>query len=239
MSEDASRRNEARSIRSATFRAVGATHALPVWMAQTDVGIAPHSFPRHGRASEPAREIAPPEPDEGSTSGEHPVVSAPPPRIASIVPPPPPPAEPTPDPVLVEAARAFLSARDRALAEAQDELIAMALEIARAVLDIEIDARPELHRRLVTAALEVLGPGTTPRVRVAPEAFDSMVAGLGGRTFEVDGRRLELEIDASLSGNGVVLEAGEARVDGSIEARLSQARVAMARARHGAASEAA
>lgn len=234
----------------ATFRSVGPAQGAPAWMASESVAVTAHVFARHvdpeaaaaaaavvasapvPEAAAPVREVAP---------EEEAVVVPRQSRPPSLVPPlPPRPASmPPASAALSDAARALLTARDEIVTDVQDELLALAIEIARAVIDTELDARPELHRRLVGAALDVLGPGVAPRVRVAPETFDAMIAGLGGRSFEVGGRRLELEIDPTLTGAGVVLEAGEARVDGTLEARLASVRAALARARHGATSEAA
>lgn len=186
------------------------------------------AMPAAPRVSEPAP-IAPPSiapvPASMPPVASVPSVPAPAPSV------PPRSIPPTPSFALLGAIEGLEAARDEVMAAAGDEIVAIAIEVARALLDGELEARPELHRHLVRTALEVLGPGAAPRVRVSQEAFDSMITGLGGRSFEEAGTRLELEIDPSLSGAGVVLEAGAASVDGRLETRLAAVRTMLTRAR--------
>lgn len=244
------------SVRPATFRAVSTPKAAPPpWMVREDELVTKAAFPRVGAsavtASSATPSEAPPESGEHLTpaalaepepmpapvaepppaptpmpSAAH-LASVPPPRLASI---PPPSAPAGPPPSLTEALQALVSARDEAIARTTDEMIALAVDLARVLVDAELESRPELHHTLVRAALDVLGEGASPRIRVAPDAFDAMVASLGGRTFEWHGRRLELEVDHSLTGPGAVLELGDGRVDAMLDSRLASVRAALVRA---------
>jgi len=230
--------SERRTATPATFRTVGAHQTAPSWMLDVPTTTASYAFPRHG-VSAPAPVVV-----ETPVVEAAPVVASlppPPPSIQSIAPPAPsiPAPPPGPDPRLVEALGSLASAREDVVARTREELVSLATEIARAILEVELTSRPELHRGLLAAALDVLGPGTAPRIRVAPDAFDAMVAGLGGRSCEVGGRRVEIEIDPTLEGNGVVLDAGDARVDASVDARLASVRAALLAARRTANREAA
>ncbi len=247
------------SVRPVAFRAVTAPKAaLPTWMVREDELVTKAAFPRAGAPSLASRDELEPEAARSSEappeSGEHlapaalaepetaPVQAAPAPelpatpapRLASI--PPPrrasiPPAPPAgPPPALTDALQALASAREEALARTTDEMLSLAVDLARVLVDAELESRPELHHTLVRAALDVLGEGTSPRIRVAPDAFDAMVASLGGRTFEWHGRRLELEVDHSLTGPGAVLELGDGRVDAMLDSRLASVRAALVRA---------
>jgi hypothetical protein len=180
------------------------------------------------QAVEPATSLPPPAAPSVPPSMSSP--SAPPSSLAGKSIP------PAPSFALLAAIEGLEAAREELLSSAGDEIVAIAIEVARTLLDAELESRPELHRQLVRTALEVLGPGAAPRVRVSQEAFDSMIAGLGGRSFEEAATRLELEIDPTLSGAGVVLEAGAASVDGRLDTRLSAVRTALTRARREARS---
>jgi hypothetical protein len=133
------------------------------------------------------------------------------------------------------ATEALGVARAEIIAHAEGELVELAVEIARAILGSELEARPELHRSLVRAALEVLGTEATPRVRLSPEAFDAILTSTGSRAIDAQGQRIELEPDPTLRGAGAVLEAGSASVDGMLDTRLERVRAALLAARRGGA----
>jgi flagellar assembly protein FliH len=142
--------------------------------------------------------------------------------------------------VLTEAASALAVARSELLAHAEGELIDLAVEIARSILGVELETRPELHRSLVRAGLDVLGAEATPRVRVSPESFDAILTTTGSRAVESHGQRVELESDPSIRGAGALLDAGSASVDARLETRLERVRDALQAARRsGAIGEAA
>ncbi len=231
------RMSERRTATPAIFRTIGAHQTAPPWMLDVPAPAASYAFPRHGVSAPAPVAIETPVVETASVVASLP----PPPPIPSVSPPAPsiPAPPPGPDPRLAEALVALASAREDVVARTREELVSLATEIARAILEVELTSRPELHRGLLAAALDVLGPGTAPRIRVAPDAFDAMVAGLGGRSCEVGGRRVEIEIDPTLEGNGVVLDAGDARVDASVDARLASVRAALLTARRTANREAA
>jgi hypothetical protein len=136
-------------------------------------------------------------------------------------------------PALLEAMDALATARGELLAHAEGELVELAVEIARSILGVELETRPELHRALARAAVEVLDGEATPRVRLSPESFDALLTATGSRTLEAHGRRIELEPDSSVRGPGAILDAGSASVDGRLETRLERVRAALLVARRG------
>lgn len=224
-------------VTKAAFPRAGAS-ADPASTASSSHASGSEAPPESGEHLTPAAlEAVSPEPvaaEAAPVVEARPVSIAPPPRIASIPPPRlasiPPAAPAGPPPALLEALQALTSARDEAFARTTDEMISLAVDLARVLVDAELESRPELHHTLVRAALDVLGEGASPRIRVAPDAFDAMVASLGGRTFEWHGRRLELEVDHSLTGPGAVLELGDGRVDAMLDSRLASVRAALVRA---------
>lgn len=148
-----------------------------------------------------------------------------------------PPAEPANSivhdrsPGLSVAIEALTAARAELLAVAEGELVELSVEIARSLLGAEIEARPELHRTLVRAALDVLRGESVPRVRLSPEAFDAILGATGSRVLEAHGQRVELEADPELRGAGAVIEGGSSSVDARLETRLERVRDALLVAR--------
>ena len=143
-------------------------------------------------------------------------------------------AAPAAPPALLAATEALATARTELLAHAEGELVELAVEIARSILGAELDSRPELHRALARAGLDVLGGEVTPRVRLSPESFDAIVTATGSRSLEAHGQRIELEADPSIRGPGALLDAGSSSVDGRLETRLERVRAALLAARRGA-----
>ena len=234
--------------RRVVFRAHAAKAREPAWLAKHEEAVRPLSFPRahESEVAPPSIGPAPLAPKEATPEPASAVlVSAPPPplvepsRASASIPAPYVETPAVPNQAILDAVRALESARAELMAHAEEELSELAIEIARALIDAELEARPQLHRHLIRAALDVLGPGSVPRVRVSHETFDVVIDALGGRSIDAFGHRVELEIDAALSGPGVTVEAGSASVDGMVATRLSRVRTALLAARKSPIEEAA
>lgn len=170
--------------------------------------------------------------EEPSRSGVVLMPPEPPAAPRAPTPPPPPPRIPPElEAAMRDAVHGLATARTQLLAEVEDELVGLAVEIARALLGEELSARPDLHRALVRNALTLLGPGETPRVRLSREAHDALVDAFGSSRIEVDGQRLDVIADPTLHGPGAVLDSGASRVDGLVETRLAEVRRALLEAR--------
>ena len=127
-----------------------------------------------------------------------------------------------------EAALELAAARRHALGQLEGELLALSVEVARAIVETELQSDPSLHLRLAEAALESLGELDAESVvlRASPAAYDAIVEAQGSDVLAVHGTRVEVRVDPGLHGLGCVVESGERRVDGRIEERLRAVRMA-------------
>lgn len=189
--------------------------------SRESVGSHPTAEPAHAPGSAPQTAATPQigTLDAAGSSGPGPV----PPRETETTPGVP--------PALTAAIEALTAARAELFAQAEGELVELAVEIARSVLGTELETRPELHRTLVRAALDVLRGESAPRVRLSPEAFDAILAVTGSRVLETQGHHVQLEPDPQLRGAGAVLDGGSASVDGRLDTRLDRVRDALLVAR--------
>lgn len=129
------------------------------------------------------------------------------------------------------------SLRARTLLGIESELLALAVGIASAILEREIEADPELHGTLARAAIAALGDVSSARLRASREAYRAISEAYGEAALDVDGVRVQVVLDHSLQGLGVVAEAGASRVDGRIGERLGAVRRALEAEHRRAAAE--
>jgi len=209
----------------------------PVWLPAPGERVAavpwlsvPEGRPRPLFRAEPREPSLVPQP-----------ISLPPAPSAPPPPPPVPSGPPPPDPEvlrqradLAAAVQSLVRAEAARAAQLEERLVGLAIELAEAILEEEIHARPELHRALARAALAPLDPTGAVTIRAGRASHDAMLHALGGSAFEVDGRSARLVLDPALEGAGCVVEVGEARADGRIRQRLDAVRRAHAEGRLGA-----
>jgi len=103
--------------------------------------------------------------------------------------------------------------------EAEEELVRLALAIARRILHRELTVDPEALTGLVKAALEKLEIRDTFRVRTHPDhagAVERCLAQIGAP------RKIEVVPDPSLEKGGVVFETGRGSLDASAETQLAE-----------------
>lgn len=127
----------------------------------------------------------------------------------------------------VRAAVDLATARTEVVASIETQLLSLSVEIAEAILEEELQARPELHANFVDAALEQLAGERRVTLRCSPDAYDPIVETFGGTEFEVKRTRIEVVVDQALSGLGCILEGQNRRVDARLSERLDSIRGAL------------
>jgi hypothetical protein len=168
-----------------------------------------------------------------------------PPRLGSLVPggrSNPPPANDFRDDGLAERIQAYASAaielaiaRAATLAVMEGQLLDLAIEVAEALIEREVEANPKLHAVLARAALQSLGDSTHVMLRTSVDAFDAVAAALGGEDVEVRGVRVQIVADEAIPGLGCVVDSDNVRVDASVSERLRAVRRAFEEERRRAA----
>jgi hypothetical protein len=117
-------------------------------------------------------------------------------------------------------------ARAAALSLAEGQLLDLAIEIAAAVIDHEVERDPELHSALARAALRTLGDCSRATLRTSPDAFHAIRESMGGERIELGGVRIEIVSDPSIPGLGCIVDAEHVRVDATVVERLRAVRIA-------------
>jgi hypothetical protein len=168
-----------------------------------------------------------------------------PPRLGSLVPggrSNPPPAMMDQHDGMAEAIQAFGSAaielaiaRAATMAVLEGQLLDLAIEVAEALIEREVEADPLLHGALARAALQSLGSSTNVTLRTSADGFDAIVAALGGTDVEVRGVRVQIVSDPAIPGLGCVVDGDSVRVDASVGERLRAVRRAFEEERRRAA----
>lgn len=184
----------------------------------------PEPYPQ--QPAPPREPIAPPP----RRSSLPPRMSAPPPPVVITRPPRLPSEKPEPPPAVITPAEqeAFVlaalevgSLRARILANAESELLELAVTVAEAIIEREIERDPAIHGTLARAAVRALGDTNHAKLRVSRAAHRAITEAHGEAALDVDGVRVELTLDNSLEGLSVIAESGASRVDGRVSERLS------------------
>lgn len=130
--------------------------------------------------------------------------------------------------MLEEAAREALeqvvSERERVFSDCREQLIGLALEVARALLARELEASPDIVADMAERALAMVRESDRCVIRVHPR--DVMVVEERRRELRraASGvRRMDVVGDETLEPGEIVVDADRGQVDGTIAARLSTA----------------
>jgi flagellar assembly protein FliH len=109
--------------------------------------------------------------------------------------------------------------RQRFRREAEEDLVALSLAIARRILHRELTIAPEALLGLVKAALEKIDGRELHRVRVRPED-----AAMIQQHFEKMGlpRRVEVIGDPGLERGAAILDSSRGALDASVETQLTE-----------------
>ncbi|MET0339906.1 MAG: FliH/SctL family protein [Polyangiales bacterium] len=191
-------------------------------------GFAPQMPPNFG-ARPPS--MPPPGPNAPRRPSLPPRFSAPPPQVMISRPPPRaeslPPAPPAPEPITPAEVEQFAlaalelgSLRARILLQAETQVLELAVAIAEAIIERQVELDPAIHETLARAAVAVLGDTSTAKLRVSRAAYKVISELHGEPAVDVEGVRVEMSIDNSLDGLSVVAESGASRVDGRLSERL-------------------
>ena len=119
---------------------------------------------------------------------------------------------------LARTGKELAALRPRLREQAEEDLVRLAVAIARRVVRRELTVDPQTITGLVKAALEQLAAGETARLRVHP-AHEAIV-----RTFLADGGRAAISVssDAALAPGGAIFETARGNLDASAETQLAE-----------------
>jgi flagellar assembly protein FliH len=119
---------------------------------------------------------------------------------------------------LARTARELAVLRPRLREQAEDDLIRLAVAIARRVVRRELSVDPATITGLVKAALEQLAAGETARLRVHPEHEVTL------RQFLAEAGRASITVaaDVALERGSAVFETARGNLDASAETQLAE-----------------
>jgi flagellar assembly protein FliH len=111
------------------------------------------------------------------------------------------------------------SARKRIRAEAEQDMVKLAIAIARRVLHRELATDPEAILGLVKAAFGKLNARETHRLRTSPADAAAIQENRQKLQFPAG---LEISVDASLPSGGAVFETSRGELDASVDTQLAE-----------------
>lgn len=117
------------------------------------------------------------------------------------------------------------AARQQALAGAGDEMVALALAVARRILRQELTLRPEAVAAMVAAALARVQGDPAPQLFCAPDDTALLQAAVG----------LAPEVRSGLTRGDFLIRSREGDIDGRLEAQLAAVTAALASGEEGEA----
>ena len=109
--------------------------------------------------------------------------------------------------------------RPRARREAEEDVVMLAVAIARKLLHREIAVDPESMLGLVKAALQRIDARELHRIRVNPEDARALEQALNGPESQ---RRIEISVDQSLERGAAIFETTRGNLDASIDTQLKE-----------------
>ena len=113
----------------------------------------------------------------------------------------------------------FSGMRQRFRHEAEEDVVALALAIARRILHRELTIAPEALLGIVKAALEKIEAREVHRVRVRPEDAPAVKEFLDKMGLP---QRVEVVADPGLERGAAILDSGRGALDASVETQLSE-----------------
>ncbi len=126
------------------------------------------------------------------------------------------------EPVVERLARAIeslASMRGRLRRLAEEDVVRLAMAIARRILRRELAVDPQAVEGLAQAALQRLQSEETARVRVHPALAQALVSALGR---VAPGQAIEVVADAGREAGDVVFETERGNLDASVETQLQE-----------------
>jgi hypothetical protein len=132
-----------------------------------------------------------------------------------------------------QAAVELGAARASALALAEGQLLDLAVAVATAILEREIERDPELYRSLVQTGLRALGATERAVLRVSKDSYAAILKVFGDEIVHIDGVEVRITLDLAIEGLGCIAESGDSRVDMSLIGRLRTVRRSLEEERRG------
>lgn len=112
--------------------------------------------------------------------------------------------------------------RAQLIAEAEPDVIGVAVEIARRIIHAEVQARPDVVQDMVSRALQRVTAQDGIRVRLNPETMRQLGDSLRRAAASYAERGVEVVGDESVERVGVVVETRRGTVDGRLETQLER-----------------
>jgi len=117
--------------------------------------------------------------------------------------------------------------RERTYGGLEDELIGLAMEIVKRILD-PAEAESNVFEALIKNALKQLNPDGKVVIRVNQAEYERFFTS-GSAVFELgEGIKVSASVvkDAALGAGGLIIDTGEATVDAGLDSQLKQIRLA-------------
>jgi flagellar assembly protein FliH len=106
--------------------------------------------------------------------------------------------------------------------ERERNLTALALGVARKLMQQEFEVRPELLQSLVSRALELVPPSLPVEIRMNPEDLEAIVPGVERLAVEGRGPAVQWVGDPGLPRGSFLLDSAVRIVDGRVDSALRQ-----------------
>ena len=108
------------------------------------------------------------------------------------------------------------------IAEAEPDVIGVAVEIARRIIHSEVQARPDVIQEMVSRALQRVSAQDGIRVRLNPETMRQLGDNLRRAAASYADRGIEVVGDESVERVGVIVDTRRGTVDGRLETQLDR-----------------
>ncbi len=132
------------------------------------------------------------------------------------------------------AVREAVEARSRMLAEAETDIVRLAISVAEKIVRADVAAHPERVQGVLAAALRKTYVRDRLQVACAPEDLELLTTGRAELEAQVGSlRHLELVADRRVSRGGVVVRTDAGDVDATIEGQLERIAQALVGDAHG------
>ncbi len=112
--------------------------------------------------------------------------------------------------------------RAQLIAEAEPDVVGVAVEVARKIIHSEVQTRPDIMHGLVSEALKRVTAQDGIRVRIHPDTIRLLGDTLRQVGASYANRGLEIVPDASIERIGLVVETRRGTVDGRLETQLER-----------------
>lgn len=113
--------------------------------------------------------------------------------------------------------------RQEIIAGSEDEIVQLAMAVARKVISTELTANPEYIIQIVKRAIQKVTDREEVTVRVNPENLDTVISAQDKLSGSVQGiRKFKVLADNSVTPGGCVIETPNGNVDARIESQLGE-----------------